>query len=157
MNRTLLVVTTLALVLVAVSICVAQEKPWYDTKNCEFCKPWMTPEMMKNVTWEQHPIASGVMTMAYFPETFIGTYKKASAQMGELSTKATTGQKVQMCGSCEAMGMFFMRGANMEEVPLKKGVAQLMTSNDSTVVADMHKWAQRNADEEKKLKAVEKK
>ena len=62
-----------------------------------------------------------------------------------------------MCGSCEKMGSFFMRGTNIEEVYLKNGVTMLMTSNDSTLVADMHNWAQRNADEEKKMKAAEKK
>ena len=71
--------------------------------------------------------------------------------------KAAAGEKVQMCGSCEAMGSFFMRGAKMEELFMKSGVAMPMTSSDSSLVADMHKWAKRNAEEEKKMKAAEKK
>jgi hypothetical protein len=150
-----IVVAIMAVALVAVA--VAQDKPWYDMKNCEYCKPWTTPEMMKNCTWDQREISNGVMTLCFFPESFRETYNKASAQMGTLSMKAAKGEKVQMCGSCEMMGSFFMRGAKMEEVPTKSGVVQLMTASDTTLVAEMHKWAQRNVDEEKKMKAAEKK
>jgi hypothetical protein len=64
---------------------------------------------------------------------------------------------VKTCGSCETMGSFFMRGVKMEELFMKSGVAMLMTSSDSILVADMHKWAKRNAEEEKKMKTTEKK
>jgi hypothetical protein len=156
MRNRLLIIVVVIMAVTLVAIAVAQEKPWYD-KNCEFCKPWMTPEMMKNCTWDQRGISNGVMTLCFFPESFRESYKKASAQMQALSMKAAAGEKVQMCGSCEAMGSFFMKGAKMEEVPTNSGVVQLMTASDSSLVADMHKWAKRNADEQKKMKAVEKK
>ena len=157
MKRTLFFVAAIAMVVAMVAVAVAQEKPWYDMKNCDFCKVWSTPEMMKNMSYEQHNISNGVLIANFFPETFRESYKKASAQMDVVSKKAAAGEKVQMCGSCEKMGSFFMRGMKMEEVYLKNGVTMLMTSNDSTLVADMHIWAQRNADEEKKMKAAEKK
>ena len=157
MKHKLLVIALAIMAIALIAVAVAQEKPWYDMKNCEFCKPWSTPVMMKNCTWDQREISNGVMTVGLFPESFRDTYKKASAQMEALSEKAVFGEKIQMCGSCETMGSFFMRGAKMEEVPTKSGVVQLMTASDSTLVADMHKWAQRNAQEEKKMKAAEKK
>ncbi len=153
-----LLVTAVAIMAIAmVAVAVAQEKPWYDMKNCEFCKPWLTPEMMKNCTWDQREVSNGVMTLCFFPESFRESYKKASAQMGALSKRAATGEKIPICGSCEAMGSFFMRGAKMEEVPTKSGVVQLLTASDSSLVADMHKWAKRNAEEQKKMLAAEKK
>lgn len=156
MKHKLLIVAVAIMAVALVAVAVAQEKPWYD-KDCEFCKPWMTPEMMKNCAFDQVKCASGVLTVITFPESFRPSYKVASAQMDALSAKAATGQKIQMCGSCETMGSFFMRGAKMEEVPTKSGVVLLMTASDSALVGDMHKWAQRNADEEKKMKAAEKK
>ena len=157
MKHKLLVIAVAIMAVALVAVAVAQEKPWYDMKNCEFCKPWSTPEMMKNCTFDQVECASGVLTVISFPESFRPSYKAASAQMDAISKKAATGEKIQMCGSCETMGSFFMRGAKMEEIPTKSGVVLLMTASDSTLVGDMHKWAQRNADEEKKMKAAEKK
>jgi hypothetical protein len=148
-----IVVMAVALVAIAVG---AEEKPWFD-KNCEFCKPWMTPEMTKNCAFDQVPCANGFLSVVTFPESFRPKYLAASAEMNALSGKAATGAKIQMCGSCETMGSFFMRGAKMEEIPTKTGEIMLMTSNDSTLVADMHKWVKRNIDEEKKMKAAEKK
>jgi hypothetical protein len=157
MKHKLLVIAVAIMAVALVAIAVAEEKPWYDMKNCEFCNPWTTPEMMKNMTSDQVACASGVITILTFPESLRPSYKAASAQMNALSAKAATGQKIQMCGSCETMGSFFMRGAKMEEIPTKSGVVLMMTASDSTLIGDMHKWAQRNAEEEKKMKAAEKK
>jgi len=157
MKHKLLVIVLAIMAVASIAVAVEQEKPWYDMKNCEFCKPWSTPEMMKNVTWEQLETANGVLTVTLFPESFRPNYKAASGQMQELSMKAAAGEKVKMCRSCETMGSFFMRGVQMEELYMKSGVVMLMTSSDSSLVADMHKWAKRNAEEEKKMKAAEKK
>ncbi len=148
-HKSLSVAVTIMVVALA-ALAVAQEKPWYDEK-CEFCKPWMTPEMTKNVTWDQREISNGVMTICLFPESLREAYNKASAQMGILSQKAAAGEKIHMCGSCEAMGSFFMRGAKMEEVPTASGVVQLLTASDSTMIAEIHKWAKRDAEEMKKM------
>jgi len=157
MKHILLVIAVAIMAVALAVVAVAQEKPWYDMKSCEFCKPWSTPEMTKNMTFDQVECASGVLTVISFPESFRPSYKAASAQMNALSAKAATGQKIQMCGSCETMGSFFMRGAKMEEIPTKSGVVQLLTASDSSLVADMHKWAKRNAEEQKKMLAAEKK
>lgn len=157
MKHKLLVIAVAITAVALVVVAVAQEKPWYDMKNCEFCKPWLTPDMMKNCTWDQVETANGVLTVGLFPETFRPKYRAAYDQTQALSMKAAAGEKVHMCGSCEAMGSFLMRGARMEELFMKSGVAMLMTATDSSLVADMHKWAKRNAEEEKKMKVEEKK
>jgi hypothetical protein len=157
MKHKLLAIAMVIMAVTFIAVAVAQDKPWYDMKNCEFCKPWSTPEMMKNMTYDHVECASGVMTIVTFPESFRPSYKAASAQMDVISKKAATGAKVQMCGSCETMGSFFMRGAKMEEIPTKSGMVILMTASDSTLVGDIHKWAKRNVEEEKKMKVEEKK
>jgi hypothetical protein len=157
MKHKLLVIAVAIMAVASIAVAVAQEKPWYDMKNCEFCKPWSTPEMVKSCSWDQHAISNGVVTLGLFPESLREAYKKASAQMDALGKKAAAGEKIQMCLSCETMGSFFMRGAKMEEIPTKSGALMLMTASDTTLVGDMHKWAKRNAEEEKKMKAAEKK
>jgi hypothetical protein len=156
MNHKILVALALVLAMAFVAFAAA-EKPWYDMKNCEFCKPWATPEMTKNCVFDQVAIGNGVLSLVQFPESFRPKYMAASAEMEAISKKAASGEKVNMCGSCEMMGSFFMRGMKFEEIPTKTGIAMLMTSSDSALVADMHQWVKRNLDEEKKMKAAEKK
>ena len=152
-----LILAILAVMLVACVVVLAQERSWFDMKNCEFCKPWSTPEMLKNTTHEQYGIANGAMMITNFNPNFRDAYKKASAEMGVLSQRAAKGEKVYMCGSCETMGSFFMRGAQVQELMVNNGAIMLMTSSDTSLVNDIHNWVQKNIEEEKKLKAAEKK
>lgn len=156
MKRKTLVIVSIVMAACFVAI-GAEEKPWYDMKNCEFCKPWSIPEMTKNCVYDQVETANGVLMLVQFPESFRPKYQAASAEMDALSKKAATGAPVKMCGSCEAMGSLIMKGMKMEELPTKFGVAMLLTSNDTALVADIHKWARRNAEEEQKMKQLEKK
>ncbi len=157
MKHKLVVIAVAIMAVASIAVAADQARPWYDMKNCEFCKPWSTPEMVKSCSWDQHPISNGVVTLGLFPENMREAYKKASAQMDALGKRAAAGEKIQMCLSCETMGSFFMRGAKMEEIPTKSGALMLLTSSDSTLVAAMHTWAKRNADEQKKMTAAEKK
>ena len=154
MNKKLSLIFIMSMfALASVLVVAADEKPWLDFANCDFCKPWMTTGLMNEMTHEMVPMKNGVMTVMTCPEKRMAEFKKTSAMMNEIGAKAAKGEPVKMCGSCEAMGGLLMRGATMEEVWLKSGCVMLMTSADPAVVADMHKWAQKNNEEYAKMPA----
>ena len=151
MNKKMSSMLVLAVILIATAFGIAGEKPWLDMQNCEFCKPWLANGLMKEMTHEQLPISNGVVCVSSVPEKRFAEYKKTSEMMNEIGKRAAAGEKIQMCGSCEAMGSFFMRGAKMEEVWTKNGSIMLLTSTDPAIVAEMHKWAQKNDEEFDKM------
>lgn len=154
MYKKLSLTIVLALVALAATFVVAaDEKPWLDMQNCDFCKPWIATGLMNDLTHEQVAMKTGVLTIMTCPEKRMAEFKKTSALMNEIGAKAMKGEPVKMCGSCEAMGSFFMRGATMEEVWTKNGSVSLLTSTDPAVVADMHKWVQKNNEEYAKMAA----
>lgn len=157
-KKSLLVVASLFVVAIAAMLIAGEAtkstKPWVDMQNCEFCKPWTAGGLMKDMQWEQHNIAGGVMCISTVPPARMAEYKKASDQMDVLGKKAASGEKIQMCGSCEAMGGLMMRGAKMEQVWLKNGSVMLLTSSDAAIVTDLHKWADKNNEEFSKMAAT---
>ena len=138
-------------VLAGTAFLIAGERPWFDMQNCVFCKPWMETGLMKVMQDNQYPMSNGVVTVSTVPATRMADYKKVCGQMDALGKRAMSGEKLQMCQSCETMGSFFARGAKMEQIWTKDGSVSMLTSSDSTLVADMQKWAQRNMDERKKM------
>ncbi len=153
MNKRVTLMLAAAFIVGVAAFVIAGEKPWLDMQNCDFCKPWVESGLMKEMTHEQVPISNGVLCLSSVSEKRFADYKKTSMLMNEIGKKAAAGEKVNMCGSCETMGSFFMRGAKMEEAWTKSGSAMLLTSSDSTVVADMHKWVQKNNEEFAKMAA----
>ncbi|MGB5108037.1 MAG: hypothetical protein WBP29_08340 [Candidatus Zixiibacteriota bacterium] len=151
MNKKVSLMFVAAIVIAAAAFLVAEEKPWLDMANCDFCKPWTENGLMTVVAQEQVPISNGALCLSTVPEARMAEYKKTSALMNEIADKATKGEPVKMCGSCETMGSFFMRGAKMEEAWTKTGSVMLITSSDSTVVADIHKWVKKNDEEFAKM------
>ncbi len=143
----------LALTLLVAALVIAGEKPWLDFNTCDFCKPWTQNGLMNEMTHEQLNISNGVMTIISAPAARLEEYRKTSAMMNEIGARAAKGEKVNMCGSCEAMGAMMMKGAKMEEVQTKTGSVILLTSSDSAMVTELHTWAKKNLDEYAKMPA----
>jgi hypothetical protein len=142
----------LGLLVVLAAWAVAEEKPWFDMEHCEMCKNFAQyPEMMENMSWEQHKISSGFMSVSTVPLEQVDAYRQANAQCNALGEKLEAGHQVPLCGSCDAFGVLLMNGAKMEQVELKYGGVMLLTSGDSTVVAGLHAWVDRNTDEMQKM------
>ncbi|MCC6961988.1 MAG: hypothetical protein IT585_01910 [candidate division Zixibacteria bacterium] len=141
----------LALTLLVAALLIAGEKPWLDFNNCDFCKPWTQNGLMNEMTHEQLNISNGVMTISTVPAARLADYRKTSAMMNEIGQRAAKGEKVNMCGSCEAMGAMMMKGAKFEEVPTKTGSVILLTSSDPAMVTELHDWAKKNLDEYAKM------
>lgn len=143
----------LALTLLVAALLIAGEKPWLDFNNCDFCKPWMQNGLMNEMTHEQVNISNGVMTICTVPAARVDEYRKTSAMMNEIGKRAEKGEKVNMCGSCEAMGAIMTKGAKFEEVPTKTGSVMLLTSTDPAMVTELHNWSKKNLDEYAKMPA----
>lgn len=125
---------------------------WFDMENCEMCKPMASSEgLMENLTWEQHKISNGVLSTCTVDAEYMDAYKKADAAMMANGEKLMAGEKLQLCGSCGALNMIFAKGLKYENVETKNGGITLFTSDDPEVVAEVHKWADKNDEEMAKM------
>ena len=150
--RTKVLIGLAVILLATTSWLVAQDKPWFDMKNCDMCKNFTAhPGLMESMDWETHKISNGIMMLSMVKPEMVKAYRKANAACNALGKKLQEGHQANMCGSCDAMGMLMMKGAKMEDVEIKNGGVMLLTSSDSTVVADLHQYADRNDQEWKKM------
>jgi hypothetical protein len=140
------------LMLVVTGWVAAQDKPWFDMENCEMCKNFTGhPGLMDGLDWETLKISSGIMMLSTAKPEQVEAYRKANAACNVLGEKLQTGYQAHLCGSCDAMEMLMMKGAMMEDFETNHGGVMLLTSNDSTVVAELHLYSDRNAEEMKKM------
>ncbi len=141
---------------------IAQTPPappsaWFDMEHCEMCKPLTEqPGLLQNLTWEQHAIANGIVSVTTVREPFMKQYKDAQAKMAEVAKRLQAGEKVQLCPSCTAFGQCMMKGAKLETVETKHGDLMIATSDNPELVAEMQAWAKRSNEEMAKMGEMEK-
>ncbi len=154
MKRILMVLSLVAIIAAGVS--VADEGAWFDMENCAMCTSLSSnPELMMNISWEQHPISNGVIAVSTVPEKYIGAYRKAHAVMVETGERMHKGEKLEMCGSCMALGMCMMKNPHQEYVETNHGDVWILTSDDAELVAELQAWAKRNKEEMAKMSSHE--
>lgn len=162
--RTCMKYLSVLIVLVAffVAPAIAQTPPappsaWFDMENCEMCKPLMAqPGLMHNMTWEQHPIANGIVSITTVREPFMKQYKEAQVKMAEIAKRLQAGETVALCPSCVAFGQCVMKGAKLETVEIKHGDLMIATSDNPELVVEMQAWARRSTEEMKKMEEMQK-
>lgn len=125
---------------------------WFDMENCAFCKSMVEdPDLLDHVTWENHSIADGMMTITTVEPEYAEALAKANAAMQELGMKMQTGKvnpmEVKMCGHCAAFGQLMMAGVKMESVKGEAAEVTLATSDDPALVDKLHGIVKRNKDE----------
>jgi hypothetical protein len=139
-------------VLVAASIAVAGDAPWFDMENCAMCKNlYKNPELVQNMLWEQYGISNGIISVTTVREEYIDDYRTAHADMKKVSEKLQKGEKLDMCASCNALGACMAKGVAQEYVETKTGDVWLITSDNAEVVAELQAWAKRNTEEMAKM------
>ena len=75
------VVAAVLLLLMVVSV-GAQDKPWFDMKNCSFCKHLTKdPELMKHMTWTTYVISNGAMVVTVVDGEYQDAYEAAMKAM----------------------------------------------------------------------------
>ncbi len=128
------------------------EAKWFDMENCGMCKNLSAEKgLMQNMKWEQHNISNGVMSVCTVTPEFMEAHKRAEKNMEAMSKKLMSGEKIEMCGSCMALGSLFPKGLKHEKVDTENGGITLFTSDNPEVVKELHAWADKNAEEMKKM------
>ena len=131
---------------------------WFDMEHCAMCRPLIeAPELLHNMSWEQHDIKNGIVSVTTVREPFMKKFKEAQAKMGAVAAKMQAGEQVELCPSCVAFGQFIMHGATVEQVDTMHGSLMIVTGDTPELVGEIQAWAQRTRDEMKKMEEMEKK
>jgi hypothetical protein len=151
MKKTLKLAMIPILLLVA-SLAYAGGENWFDMHNCEMCKPLTEePDLLDHVTWEQHNISDGVVSVTTVDKEYLPAYRKAHGKMGEVISRMQKGEKVELCGMCTYMGSLVMKGVKQEAFDTRYGNVMILSSDNPSVVSDIQKWAAKNKEEMKKM------
>lgn len=157
MKRELFVCTALAAVVLAIPFtCGAGEECWFDLENCSMCNHLLAEEgLMDNMEWENHVIASGMLSVTRVAPDYEEAYERAMYNMEQTGKQLMTGQQMYLCGFCQSYGALHMAGAQFEIVEAGAGHIDLMTSSDPAVAEMIRVHAQRTIDEYNAMLAEE--
>lgn len=130
------------------------EQPWFDLKNCAFCKNLtIDPQLMNHMKWEHYNISNGSITITQVEPQYQESYLKAQQAMQKVAEDLAQGKSVKLCGHCQAYGGLMMAGAKVEYVKSSVGDLELMTSNDPDLIKKIHAFTDRNQEELAKMEA----
>ncbi|MEE9443292.1 MAG: hypothetical protein V3V99_11575 [candidate division Zixibacteria bacterium] len=136
------------------SVVIAGEKPWFDMDNCDMCKSINKYDGLKeNMTWEQHSINNGIMTVSTVKPSHLKAYRKAQMDMDMVAKKLESGQKVNSCRMCSDLGSIFEKGVNSEKVNTRHGSIWLLTSDNSESISRLQSWSEKTRHEMEKMMA----
>ncbi len=151
MSRRILIISLVALVAAGVSV-AGEEGAWFDMQNCAMCQNLTDVEgMIDNISWKQYNINAGIVSIANVDGEYLTQYRTAHEGMSKTGERMMGGEKLDMCGSCTALGMCFMKGAQAEYVETDTGDLMILTSDDPELVKELQQWAARNTEEMKKM------
>jgi len=142
-----MILIAVVLMLVA-GLASAGDTAWFDMENCAMCKNiGSNAEMMMHTSWEQYPISNGVVSVTTVAAKYLDAYREAHQAMVKTGMELQSGKKMELCGSCEALGKCMMKGPNQEYVQTSNGDIWILTSDDEALVAELKAWAKRNRTE----------
>ena len=161
MSRILIALTLVLALAVGVSVAGTYSKTtelsWFDMQNCGMCKS-MPMELYPSMTWEQHPISNGVVSMTTVTKEALPTYRKAHANMMAMMAadeKLKPGERMALCGSCTAFSACLTKGASYEYVETTNGDLMIVTSDNKKIVKELKTWATKNTEEMAKMMTSE--
>jgi hypothetical protein len=149
------IVAALALVVIAAGLLVAQEeKPWFDMKNCAFCKEIdAQPGLADHMRHDYFNVSNGIMSVSHIDKEYWPVFERAQAGIAKVVEGMQAGQMSPMCQHCTLIGKFHMAGVKFEEFKPDFGIVMLWTSPDTAMVTRLHAFADRNNTEFAKWKA----
>ena len=163
MRKSLIVLLPFA-ILALIGIAIQAQEPaapkWLDPANCYFCQPLTQTEgLMDNMTWENHNITNGTVSIVTYAPEWKDKYKSAATEMMKRWQTYDPAKPQPMCGLCAAWTKMPMDKMTTEKIEFKSGELEISTSNDSAVVAQMHEINNKTCaamDEMKKAKEMPK-
>jgi hypothetical protein len=148
MNKRSPIMLALVSVLAFGTTALADKTPWFDMEKCEMCKPMMETEgFMENVAWESHPIANGMISIVNVKKGYEDNYKGCSARMDESHKKLMAGEKLSLCGMCQAYTGAMDETVKTETIKTMTGEITLMTSANAETATKLKDIAIRNIKE----------
>ncbi len=140
----------LAVALVCTAVWAGDEKPWFDLKNCAFCKTFDLGNddyLVDHMKGEYHDLPNGFLAVMSVEDAYKDKCTKAQEAMQKVAMDMqASGQTPQMCGHCSTYGELAMVTTPVE---IKSDIAMIsmMTSDKPEVVAKLHAFAQKNREE----------
>ncbi len=151
------IAAALAIVVAVAAFVVAEDKLWFDMKNCAMCSTLASkPGLLEAMTWEHFPIANGVMQVGHCPDEHKAAFGMAMGEMGKVKEKVAAGEKVNLDGYCTTFGELLMAGAKMESFQAAHSSVTLITSTDPKMVEKLHAFAAKTNEELAKMAAAAK-
>jgi hypothetical protein len=147
MRKTLCVPAVLIAVLAVAGAAIAgpaDEKPWFDSQICAFCKQMTDqPGLIEHFQMEYHNVGGGLVSVAYLDADYWDEYEKASQGMMAVAKEMESGKTVPMCGHCEKIGELMMKGVKMEQVKSEKCIIHIYSTQDPAMVQEVHAFGDR--------------
>jgi hypothetical protein len=130
----------------------AGDTAWFDMENCSMCKHLGGQAgLMENMTWEQHNFSQGTVAVTRVNTDYLETYRTAHAAMMKTGDQLMQGHQLPLCGSCNAVGACFMKGAKQDYIETADGDIWVVSSVNPELVAEIHAWVERNQKEMQKM------
>ena len=147
MKRFGVLIAVILVMSIIASIGMAEDKPWFDMKNCAFCSN-MSQDLMDHLTYEQHRLSNGVMIITTFPPEYKEEFDKAMAAMQQLGMDLHSGKidptTIKICGHCEYYGKMMDAGAKFEHVSTNVGEIDIITSDNPDIQKMIMTYADNN-------------
>ncbi len=155
MKKLLMLTLTIALIVgVGINMTQADESKWFDMEGCVMCAGMMAEKgLMENMTWEQHNISNGVISVATVTPEFMEAFGRSCQARDAMGAKLMAGEKMDLCGSCASLASLFPKGLQHEKVATSNGNIMLFTSDKAEIVTELHTWADKNAEAMKAMMA----
>lgn len=133
----------------------ATEKPWFDMKNCVFCKEITAqPGLFQHMKHEYHSVSNGLVSVLQVEPSHADAFKKAEAGMQAAAGTMSATKMPYMCVHCEKMGAFMMSpNIKMDHVTTNFGSITIYSSQDSATVAMVQAFGTRSNEEGKTMMA----
>ena len=152
MIKRIAAITTMAILALTILAIAADEHPWFDFEKCEMCKNLtMIPDFMDHLHYKLVKVDNGFVAVTTADPGYVEKYKEVNVKMSEVGQKLMSGEQMYLCGSCQAMGALFMRGAKMQQGELDNGDVMVVTSDDPELVKDIHAFVDKNEAEMMKM------
>ena len=143
-------VAVLALAVVTGSVAAEdKEPPWFDLKNCAFCKHLdAEPGLIEHMQMEWLDLPKGILMIGRVDEAYREAYERANKKMEKVGKHMMeTGEIPYMCGHCRAYGELIMLAGEPQHIRGELAEVLIWTSENPETVKKMQAFAKRTMDE----------
>lgn len=151
--RTLLL-TAAFVMLALLAFAQEAEKPWFDMKNCAFCKEVAAqPGLAEHMHHEYFNIKNGILSITHIDEGYWDEFAGMQAGMQKVVADMQAGKQLEMCQHCTKIGEFYMKGATVDEIKAQEEIVIVYQSADPEMVKQLHAFGDRCKEELAKMGA----